>query len=626
MKYALSCLFICCVQHAVMAQQYIKPTGTEIPEKSGVVQKSPPLYVTPAEANPVSADLNLLPILTKKRAWQPERGKNPEKLEAIKQEKALQKVAGRIEKKSQDPEGLSLVSPVLGRNFPGNGNDGSSPMDNMLAISNSGWIVTVVNSNIQYFSVGGQRFFSKGIADFFNFAGVEDVCDPLVLYDNEADRFIVFAQECSGESANSSLLIGFSKSNNPNQGWWTYNLSGNPRKNNTWFDYPKMAVTKNELLISGNSFEGDEFKEALLFQIQKAGGFAGEKLNYQYWYGFPGAPFTLLPVGYGLSGSYGPGAYLVASEPEGAKYVHLYDLTNDMSASDERIVYYKIPVEEYSPAANAAQKGTDRLLDNGDCRALSGFLLDTVIHMVFHTDQGDGWNGINYLRIHALTRKAEGSTFGLAGSYDYSYPAVASLAGASGDKSVAIGFSRSSEEIFPQIRVVTCDGNFNWSSSLLVKSGVDYVDYTAEGEDDVERWGDYSGIARWFGTPTPTVWLSASFGSLNNDWETWIAEVKRASAPTATVEPLVQEGSLRVFPNPGVDIFRTSFTLEKPAALRVALFGIQGNLEKILYEGKAASGEHYFTFNRAALVPGSYILTVFADGKPASSTQVIIGN
>ena len=625
MKYYLACFIICCLQYTVVAQ-YIKPAVTETPEKNVVAQKSQLLYATPVEANPESADLNLLPMLTKKRAWQQEHSKNPEILEAIKREKALQKDAGRIEKKSQDPEGLSSVNSVLGRNFAGNGNDGSSPMDNTVAISNGGWIISAVNSNIQYFSLSGQRFFSRSIADFFNFAGVEDVCDPLVLYDNEADRFILFAQECSGESSNSSLLIAFSKSNNPNQGWWVYKLPGNPRNNNTWFDYPKMAVTKNELLISGNSFEGDEFKEALLFQIQKAGGFAGEKLNYQYWYDFPGDPFTLLPVGYGLSGSYGPGAYLVASESEGAKYVHLYDLTNDMSASDERIVYYKVPVEEYSPAANAAQKGTDRLLDNGDCRALSGFLLDTIIHLVFHTDQGDGWNGINYLRIHTLTRKAEGSTFGLAGSYDYSYPAVASLAGTSGDKSVAIGFSRSSEEIFPQIRMVTCDGNFNWSSSLLIKSGVGYADYTAEGKDDVERWGDYSGIARWFGAPIPTVWLSASFGSLNNDWETWIAEVKRASAPTATVEPVVQEGSLRIFPNPGVDIFRTEFTLDKPATLSIALFGIQGTLEKILYEGKSASGEHYFTFNRAALLPGSYILTIFADGKPASSKQVIIGN
>ena len=349
-------------------------------------------------------------------------------------------------------------------------------------------------------------------------------------------------------------------------------------------------------------------------------------MNYQYWHSLPGDPFTLLPVGYGLSGSYGPGAYLVATESEGANFIHFYDLTNDMSASDERMVYYKLPVEDYSPAANAEQKGTDRLLDNGDCRALSGFFLDTVVHLVFHSDQGDGWNGINYLRIHTLTRKTQGSTFGLAGSYDYSYPAIASIANSLGDKSVAIGFSRSSAEIFPQIRLVTCDQNFKWSSSILIKSGENFVDYTAEDEDEPERWGDYSGIARWYNTTEPTVWMSGSIGGLNNEWKTWIAEVKLQSAPTAVTTTAVREGTLRVFPNPGMDIFKTEFTLEKPAVLRICLFGVQGNLEKILFEGKALSGDHFFTFNRAACAPGTYLLSIMADGKQSRSTQVIIGN
>lgn len=623
MKNLVLCLFVLIFQSNAFGQ-FIKPASPEN-EKSKAALQSPLQFAEPIEAIPQSVDLNLLPKLTKKRAWEPERSKDPEKLQAIKQEKGLLKAMGRLQKNFAEPEETSLASPVLGRNFPGNGNDGSSPMDNTIAISNSGWIVSAVNSNIDYFSQNGERFFSKGINDFFNFPGIEDVCDPVVLYDNEANRFILFAQECSGESANSSLLIGFSKSENPNQGWWVYKLPGNPRNNNTWFDYPKMAITKNELFISGNSYEGDDFEEAILFQIQKHAGFAGEKLNYQYWYGFQGNPHTLLPVGYGLAGSYGPGVYIVAAEPEGAAYIHLYNLTDDMSASNERIDYYKIPVDEYSPAAAAEQKGSDRLLDNGDCRALSGFLLDTIIHFVFHTDQGDGWNGIHYLRVNPITRKTQSSSFGLAGTYDYSYPAIAPFSGTNGNRSMVIGFSRSSAEIFPQLRAVTCDQNFTWGPSILIKSGENYVDYTAEDEADYERWGDYSGITRWYSATTPTVWVSGSIGGIKNEWRTWIAEIKQLSSPTAVAGTAVREGSLRVFPNPGVDIFKTEFTLENPAMLRICLFGIQGNLEKVLFEGKAQSGEHFFTFNRAACPAGTYLLSIMADGKVASSARVIIG-
>ncbi|MBK6820752.1 MAG: hypothetical protein IPG85_14685 [Bacteroidetes bacterium] len=49
------------------------------------------------------------------------------------------------------------------------------------------------------------------------------------------------------------------------------------------------------------------------------------------------------------------------------------------------------------------------------------------LHFTFHSDIGNGWNGINYNRLTVSSLTNQSTTFGLSGSYDYSYPSVASF-------------------------------------------------------------------------------------------------------------------------------------------------------------------------------------------------------
>lgn len=166
--------------------------------------------------------------------------------------------------------------------------------------------------------------------------------------------------------------------------------------------------------------------------------------------------------------------------------MQLYDLTDDMTASNEQLNYYSISTTAYSPAADAGQLGTTCLLDNGDCRMLSGFYLNGIVHFVFHSDIGNGWNGINYNRLTLSTSTNQSSVFGLSGTYDYSYPSLASYATTISDKSVMIGFGRSSSAIYPEVRVVNCDDAMNWSPSTLVKSSSTFVGNNSQID---ERWG-----------------------------------------------------------------------------------------------------------------------------------------
>lgn len=71
--------------------------------------------------------------------------------------------------------------------------------------------------------------------------------------------------------------------------------------------------------------------------------------------------------------NFGPGCYLVATESSGSSSIDLYDLTDYMTGTPS-LNHYVIPTTSYSPAANANQLGSSCMLDNGDCRSLSGFI------------------------------------------------------------------------------------------------------------------------------------------------------------------------------------------------------------------------------------------------------------
>lgn len=571
------------------------------------------------EITPVSVDLNWKPILANVSIIH--RSENNEQLEQIKKIKTLLKLNSTFHH-GEEVGTRGGEGPVVGSNFPGNANTGTSPMDNSIAISNSGKIVSVANTSIEFYNTNGTMSFSNTIGDFFNDAAISDICDPVVIYDSGADKFIFFAQECSGSPLNTNLLVCFSKTNNPNDGWWKYKLTGDPSASNTWFDYPKLAVSNNELYITGNAFtESGDFQEALLYQIEKNNGFAGGTINWQYWNDISSSPFTLLPVSYGLSGNYGPGIYLIATESSGSSAIDLFDLTNDMSASDEQLLHYTISTKAYSPAGDGLQFGTSTGLDNGDCRALSGFYLNGLIHFVFHSDYIDGYNGINYNRLDIAAQTNTNSMFGLNG-YEYSYPAVASFASAQTNKSVMIGFGRTSADIYPEIRVVYCDDDMNWGASTLVKFGQGYADYTAS-QGSTERWGDYSGIGRKQNNATPTVWMSGMYGTTSDDWASWIAEIIDAGHMTG-LENATEKSEINIFPNPAYQEFKTDFELTNSTALNISVFDEQGLLVKSLYNGTSHAGKNQFTFNASNLQPGTYYISITSNHQPIKNEKIII--
>ena len=347
---------------------------------------------------------------------------DPEALKKIKKEKDLLKA--KTELRGTETEVVSSTAPLapsLGTNFTGNLHNGFYPPDNSMAISNGGIIISVTNSTIYYFNSSGTQTYANSFASHFSSIGpTATIFDPVVIYDPDADRFVVVALH-GGTSSTSAVIVSFSQTNDPADGWWTYIFeTDSDIKSTRWFDYPKVGVNDNEVFIGGNLFRnsGGGFDEGVIMQLDKADGYAGASLTYDIWLGINA--FTPCPLTYGQNTTYGPEMWFAHNFSGGGTKVFLKVITDKLGSSPS-LNTYSVDVTAYSPTGNADQMGTSNVLDNGDCRVQGGFWLNNMAHFVFNTDFGSGSNGLYYARVSTVTLVDDTRRFGLAGS-DYTYP------------------------------------------------------------------------------------------------------------------------------------------------------------------------------------------------------------
>ncbi len=516
----------------------------------------------------------------------------------------------------------------IANNFQGNIFNGGAPPDNTIAVAENGNIVSVINCNIAYYNRFGRLLWTGSFWELFNDPALTEIIyDPIVLYDATQDRFIMIAIH-GFNSTTSKLIVCFSKSNNPMDGWWIYKLSGNPLNNSCWTDYPKLGISNNEVFITGNLFnEMTGFSQSIVYQITKANGFSGTNLNWIVWTDINSNPSTLIPVSYGQKGNYGPGLYFVSQSPGRGNAVDLYEITSEI-ANNPKLTRKRIFKPDYEPAGNAEQAGSPVQLVTGDCRILNAFYLDGIIHYVFQDDyQNSGYTGINYNRLNVNTLTNQSFSYGEPG-FDCAFPSVASYATTASDKTVIFCFLRSSSAIFPETRAVVFNGNQTWSSSILVKAGNNYVD--AFQFENTARWGDYTGIAYKNNSTGPEVWISGCYGSTQrlfntqyNCFNTWIAQLNNSFTNTDK-SAMEKPTAFLVFPNPVVSLYNVEFNFSGTNPVKIDILDINGKVIHTLFRGNLKSGKTLLTFNRKALSSGLYIIRVSKPGKVLFSQKLYV--
>lgn len=526
----------------------------------------------------------------------------------------LQQTGAQSRESSWDPYTLS--------DFEGNSYNGWYPSDNGIAKSNLGWIVTTANSEIRYLDYQGNVYGVWDFESFFDDPGLSSqLYDPRVFYDSYADRFIMVV--LSGSSVgNSTIILCYSISNNPNDGWWWYYIAGDPLGSGTWFDYPNIAVSTNEIYITGNLFDGsDNFSQALLYQVEKWNGFTGGNISWLYWYNIDGSPFTLVPASWGDAGAYGPGCYLActAGSSSGSQ-IYFYDLTQDIPNNPSLnrytldIPYYEVGTEAFQPDGNN--------LDNGDCRMQKCYYLNGYIYYTYCKDpdgaSGVGWNGACVGRFRYDFADATQTVYQYSGEFkDVCYPTICYSGYTGLDYTDAcLAFLVSSSDTHPSMWLFNYAADFSTSGWAAASYGSGDI-YS----EDPSRWGDYTCVQREYSASCRSVW---AYGQVGNGFDHQNRALQVSECTVPTQQPAASQESAKVFPNPVVSLFNLEFNLQEESNLRIMLNDAAGKSVRQLYAGKGKEGKNVLSFNRHALSAGTYFVQIFNDNKLISNEKIVV--
>lgn len=534
----------------------------------------------------------------------------------------------------------SAPAPEYISGFDGNPMGTGVPNDNDMAVSNDGMIVSVINSSIYVFDAAGTglaSFSLSAFADTLELVG--DKFDPKVLYDPVNDRFIlVFLNLVFGdEAANTHIVVAFSKTNDPLDEWNLYVLPGNPKDNDTWTDFPMMAITEHELFITGNLIIPGEpwqtgFSETLIWQMNLDSGYAGTNVNAIYWDNifFGDKPIRNMCPVKGGSTSHGPDMYLLsnrnfAETNDTIFIIHITGTLDDVATVAE--VDYSLTDVNYAVPPQARQYNS-HTFDTNDGRVLGAFMENGLIQFVSNTlDPATGFSAIYHGIISDLddSKSIHGYIIG-DDTLDFGYPNISYTGTFDNDDQCIITMDHSAPEAYAGMSAFFYKQDA-YSDRLHIKTGETYVNVIG---GYYERWGDYTGSQRKYNEPGK-VWVSGNYGKyvsigpfVNRNNATWIAELRsNDSLPPASVNAISVLQNVQVFPNPADTYFETTFYLNDPGQVQCILYDMQGRLVKNLLSKHAAAGENKFTFSTAPLSSGTYILKILVNNTPVVSKQIV---
>ncbi|MBL7764878.1 MAG: T9SS type A sorting domain-containing protein [Chitinophagaceae bacterium] len=520
-------------------------------------------------------------------------------------------------------------NPSIGTNFRGNDLKTWTPTDNSIAVSNGGKIVSCINYGIDYYDTAGNILLQNHTWDaFINNASLNQAkFDPRVIYDPLHDRFIVVLLH-GFSSTTSKILVCYSKTNNPVDGWNIYQLPGNPYGDQSWTDYPTIGINDEDLFINGNRF-GDapdyNYKQTYIYQIGLNEGYQGNALQYGLWnniYAPDGTEgITLYPASHGQGKSLSGKMYFTYLRPDSGSNVYLFEINGSLQSSTHSMSATQYPIPHYEVCGDAYQKdpttGNIDSLSTGSAWVQNSFYLNRQIHFTFDADIGSGWCGIHYGRILLDSNMAYVSAIGEIGT-DLAYPAVSSFGYDEYDAGAAIAYVRSDTGMTPETGVVSIDKDWIWSGLQTVKAGDTVVNilYPPDYGVSPERWGDYTGVCRKFNSPVPQVWMAGAYGAntppRNASYGTWIAQII-SNEPNFVPTDLTSTSNIQLYPNPVDNQFTIEFENEKYGWVNISLLDMNGQIVRVLFEDQLSKSMNRLSFNKDMLLSGNFIIRVTRD-------------
>jgi len=546
------------------------------------------------------------------------------RLDGIKPKEPSSTVNTLKQQKAQSPD------PTLIEGFLGQAPTGT-PLDNNLAVSKDGLVFSCANTTMRVLDSTGKFLFSRSLAAVANELGsLTRTFDPHTFYDFDRDRFILVFLNGSDHS-NTALIIGFSETNDPREGWNFYSLPGNTSPNEWWSDYPFIGISKDALFISvllwqdGETGWDTDAIDENIWQVDLEKVFAGDSLRTKQYHdlSFAGKQlWNTRPISGALE-SYGPGFYLLGNRPKDASNDTLFLIRikgNWDTQPDEIRVEPVIANQPYGLQPNVTQLGGKKLRTNY-CDIQNGYYFNGSIYFCSNSiDFVTGRPGIYVGKIENITAIPKASTQIIGvDSLDLNYPSIAYAGAGWPDESAIVMCLHNSQKGYPGTSVFSMGRDFTPSNLVRAKEGLAMMNVLTK--DSLERWGDYTGIQRSY-SQVGKVWFAGSYSLASGGSQTWIGAAANQD-PTLSVLP-PQFRSNHIYPNPGKQ-FILKFDLAKDERIELILYDMKGQI--ILQQIQVLhAGNQELTIHPGA-TDGTYLLLVKGtDGSVLIRERLVVSN
>jgi hypothetical protein len=168
----------------------------------------------------------------------------------------------------------------------------------------------------------------------------------------------------------------------------------------------------------------------------------------------------------------------------------------------------------------------------------------------------------------------------------------------------------------------------NYSTPIVLKKGDTTVNvlFPPAYNNIPERWGDYTGIQRKFGTTIPEVWCAGAYGANNSRpaaYNTWISQLVNAGLPLSTIGNTKQQLGSKLYPNPVYQNFTYTWHQTKDQFITISILNLQGQVVKVLFADNSTEGDHTLNFNKGALAAGQYMMALSSNNE-VESVQFVV--
>ncbi len=520
----------------------------------------------------------------------------------------------------------AALPPMVISGFSGATNSGT-PNDNNMAFNNDSFVISVLNTNIRVYNKEGKfkknwtlEFFPRDAKNTRPAQGVNSLnrsYDPKIVFDPIANKFILIYLEGDG-SNDTRIIVAFTKTASPLDGWNVYQLNGNPFGGTFWTDYPMIAINKEDLFITVNILKDNTdwrsgFTQSVIWQIPKNKGYAADSLPYNLWSNITfnnKAIWNICPV----QEAFVPetkGLFLLSVRPGDAinDTVFLHHITDNWSSGNAQISYKVLKNnKQYGLPPASPQKQAGFMLQTNDARVLGAYYSNGTIQYV--QTSRNTINGRSSI-FHGVIEGTHLSSPAIKGniissdSLDFAYPTIAYAGAKSYGFQSLITFSHNGSTIFPGTSIIYHDAQGNYSDLVRVKSGLGYINSFIP--DSFERWGDYTCIQRSY-TNDKEYWLSGSFGQANNTVSTWVSKINIDDPKTSVSNNKISDNQL-AYPNPVIDMITLPFTVVENELIDINI--IDANGKNVLHiQQYETTGNKKAFINLSNFAVGIYFYTI----------------